>query len=90
MNEQPFRDPANPTTPDLTSREKLIKQIEALQGVIATCIAENNAKGAVVALSQLNILMMALMVDELQATQQMFERVVKILETLPQAIKAQL
>ena len=28
MNEQPFADPANPPKPDLTSREKLTKQIE--------------------------------------------------------------
>jgi hypothetical protein len=74
MNEQPFADPTNPPTPDLVSRQKLTQQIEKLQATTARCIAENNPKGAVMALQQTQVLLMALMVDELQSTQQMFER----------------
>ena len=75
MNEQPFADPANPPKPDLTSREKLTKQIEDLQQLAAKAIAENNPKGAVIALQQQLVLSYLLMTDELQAMQQMFERV---------------
>ncbi len=88
MNEQPFADPANPPTPDLTSRQKLTKQIEELQIQSSRCIAANDAKGAVIVLQKTIVLMQALLIDELQSTQQMFERVDRRVSDLPQAVKA--
>lgn len=82
MNEQPFADPANPPTPNLRSRNNLTKRVNELQQEIARCIAENNAKGAVVALQQLNSILHMLLIDELQSTQQMFERLDKRIDGL--------
>jgi hypothetical protein len=88
MNEQPFADPANPTTPNPSSRERLTKQLAEMNIATARCIAANDAKGAVILLLQQNALMMALLIDELQSMQQMFERVDKRLVDLPQILKA--
>lgn len=82
MNEQPFADPANPPKPDLTSREKLTNQINALQEEAARAIALNDPKTVVIVLQQQIVLSNLLMVDELQATQQMFERVDRRLDEL--------
>ena len=86
VNEQPFADPAKPTTPDLSSREQLTKQINELQETQAKCIALNDAKGAVIALQQENVLLRALLIDELQSVQQMFERIDKRMADMPSAI----
>lgn len=59
---------------DQEGRAALRAQVERLHKEVGRYIAENNAKGAAVALQEMQATLLALFCDELEATQKMFGR----------------
>jgi hypothetical protein len=59
---------------DQDGRAALRAQIERLHKEVGRYVVENNAKGAVVALQEMQAMLLALFCDELEATQQVFDR----------------